>query len=379
VHQVDLLNLRGGGVDTCIRDIVAYAPPNHELRVVGVRGPDSAAPLGRWSVVDVGQRQVEFMPVADFGKPGRRRVPETLTLFAGLARYRRRIRPATVQVHRVETAAMAKVLFPRSKIIQFLHGDGLDDLGRHSDSFWRFFPVAARMLQRWAVRAAAQVHVFSADGGRRFSKQRDDVRVWRTWYDPAIFYAPQEARSGDILWIGRLEPPKDPLLALRAVAALRSGGVPAHLTLVGSGGLLQDVHNEIARLDLTSAVTYIPHLPRREVGAAMRSHRILLMTSHYEGSPRVLIEGLACDIKVVATKEADSDGVIRARSPELCVASREPSAIAEVLKRELARKYHASPARNNDAEVEGFSAPVLVAAILDSGGRKSHAAPSGTS
>jgi glycosyltransferase involved in cell wall biosynthesis len=308
------------------------------------------------------------MPVAELGKPGPRRVPETLTLFAGLAKYQRRIRPAaTVQVHRVETAAMAKVLFPRAKIIQFLHGDGVDDLGRNSDSFWRFLPVAARLLQWWAVRAAAQVHVFSADGGRRFGKQRDDVRVWRTWYDPAIFFEPQVGRAEDILWIGRLEPPKDPLLAVKALAALRSGGVSAHLTLVGSGGLLRDVHNEIARLGLSSVVTYVPHLPRSEVGAAMRSHRILLMTSHYEGSPRVLIEGLACGMKVVATKEADPDGVIRDRSPELCVASREPSAIAEVLERELTKKDLGISGSNNGAGVELFSAPVLVAAILNSG------------
>jgi glycosyltransferase involved in cell wall biosynthesis len=262
---------------------------------------------------------------------------------------------------------MAKVLFPRAKIIQFIHGDGLDDLGRHSDSFWRFLPVAARLLQWWAVRAAAQVHVFSADGGRRFSKQRGDVRVWRTWYDPAIFFEPQGARPEDILWIGRLEPPKDPLLAVRALAALRSRGVSAHLTLVGSGGLLRDVHDEISRLGLTSAVTYIPHLHRSEVGAAMRRHRILLMTSHYEGSPRVLIEGLACGMKVVATKEADPDGVIQDRSPELCATNREPSAIAEVMERALAKMDDAVTGGNNGAGVEPFSAHVLVAAILNAG------------
>jgi glycosyltransferase involved in cell wall biosynthesis len=270
-----------------------------------------------------------------------------------------------VQVHRVETAAMAKLLFPRCHVIQFIHGDGLADLSEHSDSFWRFMPVAARSLQRWAVRTADQVHVFSAAGGRRFGQYRKDVRVWRTWYDPAIFFSkPQESRSGDVLWVGRLEPPKDPLLALETLACLRAAGRSVRLTLVGSGGLMQKVHDALVRLDLLSAVTLVPYLSREEIAAAMRRHRVLLMTSHYEGSPRVLIEALACGMQVVATEEADPDGVVRDRSPNLRVASRQPSAIADVLDRVLTQSDPEITDPDDEYEILPYSAPTLVAKIM---------------
>lgn len=367
IHQVDLLKLRGGGIETCIRDMVTYAPPDHEVRVVGIQGPETEAPLGRWTTVEFGQRQVQFMPVAKLGGPGPRKVPETIRLFIGLVRFRKLIRPSTVQVHRVETAAMAKLLFPRCRVIQFIHGDGLADLTRHSDSFWRFMPVAARSLQRWAVRVADQVHVFSAAGGRRFRRYRKDVKVWRTWYDPAVFFSkPREARSGDVLWVGRLEPPKDPLLALETLACLRSAGLPVQMTLVGSGGLRQKVLDALVRLDLRSAVTLVPYLPREEIAAAMRSHRVLLMTSHYEGSPRVLIEALACGMQVVATEEADPDGVIKEHSPDLRAASRQPSVVADALKRALARPDPGVSDLDGDHHIRAYSAPTVVAKIMNS-------------
>ena len=365
IHQVDLQELHGGGIQTCIRDMIAYAPDDHVIRVVGVQGPGNEAPLGRWTTVEVGGRHVQFMPVARLGAPGPRRVPESITLFIGLAKYRKSICPTTVQVHRVETAAMAKLLFPRCHVIQFIHGDGLADLSENSDSFWRFMPVAARSLQRWAVRTADQVHVFSAAGGRRFGQYRKDVRVWRTWYDPAIFFSkPEESRSGDVLWVGRLEPPKDPLLALETLACLRAGGRSVRLTLVGSGGLMQKVHDALVRLDLLSAVTLVPYLSREEIAAAMRRHRVLLMTSHYEGSPRVLIEALACGMQVVATKEADPDGVVRDRSPNLRVASRQPSAIADVLNRVLTQSDPEITDPDDENEILPYSAPTLVAKIM---------------
>jgi glycosyltransferase involved in cell wall biosynthesis len=127
---------------------------------------------------------------------------------------------------------------------------------------------------------------------------------------------------------------------------------------------MQQVHDAIVRLDLLSAVTLVPHLPREEIAAAMRSHRVLLMTSHYEGSPRVLIEGLACGMQVVATEEADPDGVIRDRSPNLRVASRQPSVVADVLKRALTQPDPGITDLDDDHEIRSYSAPTLVAEIM---------------
>jgi glycosyltransferase involved in cell wall biosynthesis len=109
----------------------------------------------------------------------------------------------------------------------------------------------------------------------------------------------------------------------------------------------------------------VPYLAREQIAAAMRRHRILLMTSHYEGSPRVLIEGLACGMLVVVTKEADPDGVIRHRSPDHRVASRQPSVVADALKRALTKPDPEVQDVDRESEVRAYSAPTLVAEIMN--------------
>lgn len=121
-----------------------------------------------------------------------------------------------------------------------------------------------------------------------------------TLHDPAYVRSEPSAlrrkRRHELLWIGRLEPQKDPLLALKTMLAL---GKSVHLTMLGEGSLRPDIERQIAALNLQSRVTLMGHVARIE--SHLASADALLITSHFEGGPAVAVEALAMDVPVIST------------------------------------------------------------------------------
>ena len=117
-------------------------------------------------------------------------------------------------------------------------------------------------------------------------------------HDPVYIQpAPFSPRSGgrNILWIGRLEPQKDPALALEVISALEG----ARLTMLGDGALRGDTQRRIAAMGLGDRVTQHGHVPRIE--PYLVEADALLITSHYEGGPAVAVEALAQGVPLVST------------------------------------------------------------------------------
>jgi glycosyltransferase involved in cell wall biosynthesis len=68
----------------------------------------------------------------------------------------------------------------------------------------------------------------------------------------------------------------------------------------------------------------------------MRQAGSLLLTSHYEGSPTVLVEANATGLPVASTKGADPDGALIAGKNGLAVDSRNPHDLAKAVIETLA-------------------------------------------
>ena len=120
-----------------------------------------------------------------------------------------------------------------------------------------------------------------------------------TLNDPAYVrsHAAHAGRGNrNFLWIGRLEPQKDPLLALKIMQAL---GPSARLTMLGDGTLRAEVERQVAALRLESRVKLMGHVS--EIESYLAAADALLITSRYEGGPAVAVEALAMDVPVVST------------------------------------------------------------------------------
>ena len=106
-----------------------------------------------------------------------------------------------------------------------------------------------------------------------------------------------EENAALILTVGRLAPEKnlpELLVAMKSVDGAR-------LQVVGTG---PDEHG--LRLQAGANVEFLGHVPNGEIPGLLRKAQIFVLASHYEGSPKALLEAMACGKAVIG---ADSPGI----------------------------------------------------------------------
>ena len=328
-----------GGIATCLRGVLEYAPHDVTLALVGVDDSDSTdTPLGRWQVIEKGGRDVWFLPVARLQTSRAKGfVPYSARHIAGLLRYRSRIpRARTLQAHRVDVGLAARLLF-RGPLVYCIHTQRGGLLGKTSESFWRLFGGLHERLDRAIARRAQRVIVFNPDYAEVVRRWNPATVSAPTWFDPAITVAAPDPAPPAVVWVGRLEVPKDPELAVRAFAALAESepDVPWTLEVIGSGTLRPALEALIAGLpaDVAGRITLRGRLSAAEVAEARSRSGVFLMTSHagYEGFPRVLVEAMAAGLAAVVTEGADTGGLVQ-QGVSGYVCDRDPAQLADALR-----------------------------------------------
>ena len=117
-------------------------------------------------------------------------------------------------------------------------------------------------------------------------------------------WAVTEARTVEILSVGRLDPVKGAALLISAVANLLSQGRPVHLTLVGGGPMAAELRAIADRLGIGTAIDFPGPIGQDELPTYYASADIFCMASFAEGVPVVLMEAMASGLPVVTTRIA---------------------------------------------------------------------------
>jgi glycosyltransferase involved in cell wall biosynthesis len=179
----------------------------------------------------------------------------------------------------------------------------------HGWSFWAADGAEARLyleLERAAARWCAAIVALSdferqAGFTARIGKEAQ-YRVIRNGVDLARFDVARRAGSQNVVFIGRLDPPKRPDLALRAFARLSARFPDAELQVVGDGRLAGESRRLADRLCLGDRVRFLG--PRDDVPELLGSAACVLLASDYESAPFAVVEGMAAGLPVVATDVA---------------------------------------------------------------------------
>lgn len=120
-----------------------------------------------------------------------------------------------------------------------------------------------------------------------------------TTFSPADAPPPEVPR---ILFVGGLEPVKDPQLMIRAFADLAGSHTDARLDICGRGSLRHELESLAAQLGIGERVNFRGQLPRGRLPEVYRSVSVLAVSSRHEAQSMVAIEAAACGIPVVGTR-----------------------------------------------------------------------------
>ncbi|WP_089729408.1 glycosyltransferase [Candidatus Thiosymbion oneisti] len=109
----------------------------------------------------------------------------------------------------------------------------------------------------------------------------------------------REAGSRNIIWVGRLDEPKNPGLMLDTFVTLIKKDKNYRLDFVGDGKLRSELVQHSLSLGLQDNVRFLGFQPDPYV--LMARANLLVLTSNREGFGNVLVEALYCGLHVVST------------------------------------------------------------------------------
>ena len=142
---------------------------------------------------------------------------------------------------------------------------------------------------------------------------------------------PIAQRVAGIVMVARFSRQKDHATLLRAIALLRARGLRPPVLLAGGGKASHRRPMEAlaAELGLQDQVQFLGLC--RDVPALLLTHRIAVLSTHYEGMPLALIEGMAAGCAVVGSAVPGVREVVDDGQDGRLVAPSDPVALAEVL------------------------------------------------
>lgn len=121
-------------------------------------------------------------------------------------------------------------------------------------------------------------------------------------------------KERDILFVGRLQEQKNPLLLLDAVK-----GQNLNVDIVGSGPMQKQIEQKAK--DHHIEVRFYGNLRQTELKRLLNESKIYVQPSNYEGHPKTLIEAMACGAPVIGTDVEGIREVIDHRRTGLLVQS----------------------------------------------------------
>lgn len=321
IHPFDPRGEKVGGLETYIRDFITFHPEDTDLLFIGV---DSAGDLklGEIHRLTFRGRTFDFLPILRYSdqqaREAARSIRTSLTgqFFVALLRHLGliarliRSRRCSIDLRRVEFSWLPVLL--RLPFVQMMHGEGAPKL--QMDSLLRRYSFVHNAGERFAVAMSTKflcVNPFITERLQRtYPRRRDKIDTLWTWVNTDIFRPQPLSRTTvpfRIVFAGRLDEFKDPPLMFRTIGRLRQrlpGGVEFHY--IGTS----DPHRFAEFAEIEDVTIRHGFKDAAGMAATLASAHAGILTSEFEGMPRVVLETLAVGRPVVAVHLPQLESVI---------------------------------------------------------------------
>lgn len=149
-------------------------------------------------------------------------------------------------------------------------------------------------------------------------------------YDDRVFSYSDVRPRTDFLFVGRLEPVKNPDLLVRAYARI-AGSTERRLVLVGDGSMGVELRALARELGVEDRVVLAGTLSPERVNEALSSAGALVLPSRSEGMPIVVLEAMGAGVPVVASEVGGLGEVIEEATSGILVPPGDVGALAAAM------------------------------------------------
>lgn len=367
-----------GGVGTFINTFLKCAPSDVEVELVGVTADPQERPVGRWQELRSNGRTVKFLPLVAAHPTFHRRFPLSIEFTCALAQRRGMIdlQGAIVELHRIEPELALRDV--RTWKTLFFHTHTRDLYNPKTEVLWKRFPwlyfwLEARLIGHFDALYGVREDIVSSYR-ERYPQLRAPFTFLPTWVDEGVFASlPERERTPLkealalqhgfdpacrlLLFVGRFELQKDPILLLDSFRDLLARRPDARLVMIGGGSLEFAIRDHLVSNRLTDRVLLLPPQAQDDIARWMNAADCLCLPSAYEGMPRVVLEALQCGLPVVASDEGETRRVAGDRAVGRLVRERTPEAFSAAFEEILDQRL-------DRAACQGQVAPYGAAAVL---------------
>lgn len=352
-YPADPVGVVPGGIDTFLRGLIKYAPPDLEFSLVGMTTDVIARPLSRWTRCRVGEREFDFFPVVAVDDAGtRQRVPLSVRFVFGTWRHRAMLSRGfdVFDFHRIEPALLFRG--DRRPKNAYFHQDPQIVRLEQSDNLWRHWPglyegIEARALQGfsslWCVRDSGVDTLRS-----RYPALASQTRFIATWVDAEVFHPPEPARRDSlrrsqaeawgidpaaawIVTVGRLDTQKNPMLMLEAFVRLCAQGLQVAWLVIGDGVLRGELKRAAMAAGVGERVHFLGLRSPTAIAEVLGAADLFALSSAYEGMPMALLEAMGCGLPAVVTDVGEVRRVVRPNENGVIAEGHDASAFAAAL------------------------------------------------
>jgi glycosyltransferase involved in cell wall biosynthesis len=333
-HPIDPAGHVPSGIDTFVRGILKWAPDDLDYTLLGATSDPAARPPGKPVSVQLGERSVRYLPIVSMDPTAARgRVPLIVRYMWAL---REQIRSGgladadIIDFHRIEPVWLFRRDARPMNVL--LHQDMSVLRSAQSDIMWRHAPWAYEAIERRLFGRLDRIYAVRQSAVERYRQLyphlRDKFAFLPTWVDNTVFspaatsdhaglQAQLRAELGVprarslLIFVGRLDHQKDPLLLLEAFR-IAIGQLPGlHLLVVGDGELRTPVTEFLRANALADHVSLLGVRGAVEIGRLLRGSDLFVMSSAYEGMPIAVLEALASGVPVATTDVGEIRLVVR--------------------------------------------------------------------
>jgi glycosyltransferase involved in cell wall biosynthesis len=336
VFYNDLTAIEQGGTETFIEGLISNAPDDFNIHVISAMDNQSKLIYGQWNDFVYKTRKIKILPILKLKKYERTIIPLTLMFVFKIFCFLKKmnLRSGILSLHRIEFL----LPFLRNELMKylFIHSNLIEiNVGRNTNSLWRHFTKIRQALERYLLNKCD--HIYTV-GQKNCNQLRNNYIInsgkishVTTWYDKSIFKYQEIDKSiiyrefnfpfsyenhlSTYVFIGRLEIPKNPIMAIKIIQKLiYEYNVKAKLIIIGDGSLSKTINEYVSNHNLSNDIAMLGKLGKTDISKILLSSDYMLSTSFTEGVPFTLFEGLASGLPVLTTDTGDSRIIVNVKN-----------------------------------------------------------------